>query len=105
MRPREESHTLLKGNWQGDIVDLYGYVTPPPTGERVLLRLDFAFGDTRWYATEVGDSGSFDAEIEVTEGDRDSKYVEVFARYEGNEDLGPSESDVLELYQHSEEVR
>lgn len=39
------------------------------------------------------------AVVTVMERDRESKYVEVLARYEGNDELASSESTVIDLYQ------
>jgi M6 family metalloprotease-like protein len=101
IRPREESMISLKGYWGRESIVLYGSVTPAPTvGERVLLRLAFAFGDTRWHETTIRNGGSFRTEIDVTDNDEESEYVEVLARYEGNQDLAPAESNVVQLYQY-----
>jgi len=88
VRPRERSETSLERSWQSGAVHLYGSVTPPAAGEQVLLRLDFAHGPTRWHDTTIKSGGTFTAEIDVTEEEMRSKYLEVFARYEGNKNLG-----------------
>ena len=90
VRPRLATHTTIGGMWSANSLDISGTVSPAPGAGSVRLRLEFENQPPQWISVplQAGGGYQFQTETSAPSGAR----LWALARFEGNQDLAPSES-------------